>query len=141
MAGSQNSSWMLSGSRNTITDPIDVSAIGVYVDSSRRQLALPLLERRAILDTEREVVQAGTELIETVTLAAVILAHAQNPSRPRIGEHPELDRLVVAGQHHRHPQQPAVPLGTAISIRHRQRNVMTTSNRRHSALPDEASAG
>ena len=27
--GSQNSSWMLSGSRNTITDPIDVSAIGV----------------------------------------------------------------------------------------------------------------
>ena len=28
-AGSQNSSWMLSGSRNTITDPIAVSAIGV----------------------------------------------------------------------------------------------------------------
>jgi hypothetical protein len=39
MAGSQNSSWMLSGSRNTITDPIGVSAIGVYwiprTDSSR----------------------------------------------------------------------------------------------------------
>src|SRR5262249_5023670 len=29
-AGSQNSSWMLSGSRNTMTDPIGVSAIGEW---------------------------------------------------------------------------------------------------------------
>jgi hypothetical protein len=33
-AGSQNSSWMLSGSRNTITDPIGVSVIGVKSDAA-----------------------------------------------------------------------------------------------------------
>ena len=54
---------------------------------------------------------------------------------------PVLDRLVIAGQQHRQPQQSAVPLGTPISVRHRQGNVMTTSNRRHSALLYEASAG
>ena len=141
IAGSQNSSWMLSGSRNTTTDPIGVSAIGVYSIPRADSSLLPLLERRAVLDTEREMVQASTELIETVTIAAVIFEYSQNPSRLRIGEHPVLDRLVIAGQQLRHPQQSAVPLGTAISIRHRQRNVMTTSDRRHSALPNEATAG
>ena len=35
-AGSQNSSWMLSGSRKTITEPIGVSAIGVNFTPSSR---------------------------------------------------------------------------------------------------------
>ena len=129
---------MLSGSRNTITEPIGVSAIGEH-SMPRAATALPCFEFGSTGDAEGEMIKAGPELIELVVIAALIFAYANDPARRRTRQDAKLDCVVVTGQDDLHPEQTAVPVRTSVGISNGQRDVMAPRDRRHMRIlnPDE----
>ena len=76
--GSQNSNWMSSGSRNTTTVPIGVTAAGVNVMPRRASSASHDGQLIGAGDAEGEVVEPGPHLIEARRRNRRVLAQADD---------------------------------------------------------------